>query len=214
MVNLVRRELRSGAVLIASIERGQHVADFHGTAVVQIGTSAPEFVEVRHHITAGVVGRVIGFVQGADAVFVGAAIIIIWQVTIDAAGVRTFKNRFSLHGIGCEFSVYQVRTRFRRQGAHEGINVVVVRLRMCLELDEFVAGLDADHGVGADAGPHRRRRLWRIDVRFGVLGVAEAVVHQIPIHAVSARAGMTTIAGKPALVTAVGVEVKPLAASR
>ena len=51
----------------------------------------------------------------------------------------------------------------------------------------------------ADAQPHGRRRLVRQQHALGILRIAQAVVEQVPVQAIGAGVGMTTLATLPVL---------------
>ena len=122
------------------------------------------------------------------------------DVTIHATSLRKyFFATFSRCG---KLAMHQIRAGHRLERFKVFINGDGNGFRLVGEQNEFDSRAHGGLGIGAHAQVHHRRHLMHEQHVFGVLGIADAVIEQIPIHAVHARvAGMTARTTLPALQT-------------
>ena len=102
----------------------------------------------------------------------------------------------------------------RLHGAQVRVDRQGVLLRSHGELDVADPGAHRDLGRVARAGAHGRRRAVGEQQALGVLGVADAVVQEVPVQPVHAPVGVAAGAALPLLEAQRGVVEEHLAAAR
>ena len=188
-------------MLVLGVVRGEDVADGFGVSVVEVRGGAPDFAQR-------------GRVEGAFLVVVGScADVVKLEVGVVFAGVADAALG-AIEEFPAFFQEFSALLGVERGevGAFEGAHVFEIGVHVQgdvfgLDRHEDVgdALADGELGAGTDAGYHAGRGDVREEEALGVLGVAEAVVHLVPVESVGASVGVAGGAAVPALEAKGGV---------